>query len=150
MPACPSIGIAGGNLTLVPGLLGRPTLQEPCPFQVVVLEGALHPADFARTGIEARGDLAPGRCDGGHFLYDRLRLRRTETEELRGRYDEAEVACSLVQVDVGGQDALAHIDRRRIEVVGRRQGPAAAPGPEEAMIAQMVVDVRDQDVEDHP
>src|ERR1035437_4462952 len=100
MPACPSSGIAGGNATLGPGLLRRTALQALSPFQVVVLEGALQHSDFGRTGVEARGDLAPGRPAGGHFLDDRLRLRRPETEELRGRYDEAEVARSLVQVDV--------------------------------------------------
>src|SRR5450759_2438017 len=115
-----------------------------------MLEGARHPADLALPGVEAHSDVAPRRRDGCHFLDDRLRVRRTETEVLRRRYDEGEVARSLVEVDVGGQNALAHVDRRRIEVVDRRQGPATPPGPEEAVVPQMVVDVRDQDVEDHP
>jgi len=55
-----------------------------------------------------------------------------------------------IEVDRGRQPALADVDRRWVEVERRGQTPAFAPTPEEPGVAQVIVEVRDQDVERQP
>lgn len=58
-------------------------------------------------------------------------------------------ACDFIEFDVGRQIPCFEIGGRRIEVVNRRKGPASPPEPQEAMVAQVIVDIGDQYVERH-
>ena len=88
-----------------------------------MFKGAFHPADFAWPGLDSSGNFPPG-CGRRCYLLDNCLGRDGSKTKIFGdRHDQIDVACSLVQIDVGGQDALTHIDGCWVEVVGRCRMP---------------------------
>src|SRR5581483_2485462 len=91
----------------------------------------------------------PGRGSQGDLLDDRLGVFGAQAEIFGARQREIDVARCLVESDVRCKDAWANIRRSWIQIVDRREGPTLWTAPQETVIAQVIVHVRDQDIEHH-
>src|SRR3546814_3104195 len=85
------------------------------------------------------GGIAPRRGDNRDFFDDGAYLRQRECKKSR---------CNLQEVDVRRQHPRLEIGRDWIEVIGGRERPTCLATAEEAMVAQMIVDIGNENVED--
>lgn len=113
-----------------------------------MLEGAGHAVDLGRATADRLGCIAPGRGHGPDSFDSRARLRQREREKLRRRLQQIERTGALVEIDVRGQHPRLEIGRNRIEVVCRRERPTRLSQPQETVIAEVVVEIGNQHIED--
>ena len=66
----------------------------------------------------------------------------------RKRLKQIERAGALVEFDVGRQDPRLEVRGCRIQVVGGRERSSRPVEPQEAVVAQVIVDIGDQHAED--
>ena len=94
-----------------------------------MFEGARHTANLSSSRAEICCDLAPGNCRRRHFFDNGLCFIGCDAEEFRDRYDQIQVAGSLIEADVGGQNPRTNIQRSRIEIVNRGKDPSVRSRP---------------------
>ena len=82
-------------------------------------------------------------------MRDLARLFRDKTKLRRHRPDRVLRGSRIRVVDGERVHARSDVGGHRIDVIGRRQSPAASI-VEEAVVSQMIVGVRHQDVEHQP
>ena len=82
------------------------------------------------------------------FGCDLARCTRIEAEIRGDTQGKLEGCRVVVAINRRGQHTGPDIRGDRIEIVGRREAPAIGPGLEKAVIAEMVVRVGDENVED--
>src|SRR3546814_121913 len=112
--------------------------QRQRPGEVTVCEGAGHARDLGRAGADGLGGIAPRSGDNRDFFDDGAYLRQRECKKSR---------CNLQEVDVRRQHPRLEIGRDWIEVIGGRERPTCLATAEEAMVAQMIVDIGNEHVE---
>jgi len=114
-----------------------------------VLEGAFHAGDLGGLDPQPACHIPPGSCDLSDLGNDRSG-RPIAQIEIPGRGpDQFDVASPVVWDDGCGENAGLQVQRGGIEVIGGRQGPTVLPRPEEAVIAQVIINIGNEDVEDH-
>ena len=113
-----------------------------------MLEGARHAGDFGGPGAGFLRGLSPCGRHRRDIFDDGARCGEAEAEILRRRLEKVDRTGAFVEINVRRQHTRFEIGRYGIEVVGRGERPSRFAQPEEAVVAQVIVDIRDQDVED--
>jgi hypothetical protein len=112
-----------------------------------VLKRTGHASDFCSTRADLPRSLPPSRCHYGHLFDDDARRREAETKIPRSRFKQVDGAGAFVKINVGRKHARFQVSWYRIEVIGWGKRLTRLAEPQEAMIAQMILDIRDQHVE---
>ena len=109
-----------------------------------------HPVDFSRSKTKSRRFPAPaGHCTP-HLRRDPVRFGSLYIEIPSHLQSQFQRGRGVVQINRRAEDARFDIGRRRIEIIGRGQPPTAWPRIKKAVVAQMIVCVRNQNVEYDP
>src|ERR1700688_3182927 len=114
-----------------------------------MFEGARHTPNFTSSRAESCCDLAPSNRRRRHFFGNRFCFIGREAEEFRDRYDQIQVAGSLIEADICSQNPWTNIQRSRIEIINRGKDPSVRSRPQKSVIAQVIIDVRYQHVQGH-
>lgn len=114
-----------------------------------MLECAGHAVDLGGAGADSLGGVAPCRRHGRDLFDDRPGLRQCQREIPRSLLQKIERTGALVEVDIRREHARLEICWRRIEIIGRREPPSGLAEPKETVIAQVIVDIGNQHIEDH-
>ena len=114
-----------------------------------MLKGRIHPLDLGGSELEALGDRPPLGHGGGDLRRDGAGFVSTEPETGRGTKRRVERSGRVGLVESERMHAGLHVHGAGVHVEGGSQPPPLR-FMQEGVVAQMVVGVRDQDVEHDP
>ncbi len=115
-----------------------------------MLEGRCHAVHFGFVQAVPRGFIAPLRDSLADLFCYVARFAVVQIEIPRHLHCQRERGRVVVFVDPGAENARLDVGRHRVEVVSGRQAPARLAFVQKAVIAQVVVGVGDQYVENQP
>ena len=117
--------------------------------QSLVFEGAGHSMDFFGYGTDLQREGTPRGGRHRHLLQNQSCFRKGKCEVICRGFKQINLAGAVLKIDIRREDPRLEIGRNGVQVVSRRKRPPRSIEPKKSMVAQVVVDIGNEDIERH-